>query len=205
MTRRSIDELGDLLKRPYCAVLATHREDGSLLLSPVWHEWRDGGFNIGVPSGDIKLRHISADPRVSVVVFDHSWPGRGLEVSGIARVATEGRAGVSRRLSVRYLGETNGKAYADRVGDGVVVRVEPGKVRAWDYVGETRPDDDVATFPTNDTWSTFGPEGGLQTRQWPARPPEMSNTAPVESEHSSDDSQGTIAATSEACSIRPMG
>ena len=147
MTRRAIDELGDLLDRPYCAVLATHREDGSVLLSPVWHEWRDGGFNIGVPEGDVKLRHLAADPRVSVVVFDHSWPARGLEVTGIARVTSDGRSELTRRLSVRYLGATNGNAYADRVKPGVVVRVEPGTLRAWDYAGETRPDPAVPTFP----------------------------------------------------------
>ena len=147
MTRRGIDDLGDLLERPYCAVLATHRADGTVMLSPVWHEWRDGGFSIGVAVGDIKLRHLEADPRATVVVFDHSWPARGLEVSGIARIITEGRAELSRRLSVRYLGTANGNAYADRVDPGVVVRVEPGTVRAWDYVDEIRPDPDVPVFP----------------------------------------------------------
>ena len=86
MTRRTIEDLGDLLDVPYCAVLATHRADGSVLLSPVWHEWRDGGFNIGVPVGDIKLRHLETDPQATVVVFDHSWPSRGFEVSGKARI-----------------------------------------------------------------------------------------------------------------------
>jgi hypothetical protein len=40
----SIDELGDLLERPFNATLATYRRDGSVLLSPVWHEWREGGM-----------------------------------------------------------------------------------------------------------------------------------------------------------------
>jgi PPOX class probable F420-dependent enzyme len=144
MTRRTVDELGDLLERPYCAVLATHRENGTVLLSPVWHEWRDGGFNIGVPEGDIKLHHLAADPRASVVVFDHAWPGRGFEVCGIASVSGDGRAEVSRRLSIRYLGPVNGNAYADRVGPGLVVRVEPGTMRAWDFVDETRPDPGIS-------------------------------------------------------------
>jgi len=103
VTRRTIDELGDLLERPYCAVLATHWPDGSVLLSPVWHEWRDGGFNVGVPSGDVKARHLARDPRATIVVFDHSWPGRGFEVRGIARISEFDRTGVSRRLSIRYL------------------------------------------------------------------------------------------------------
>jgi len=41
--------------------------------------------------------------------------------------------------------------------------------------------------------------------QYVARPPEMSNTAPVENEHSSDASQHTSAATSSTCPSRPIG
>ena len=147
MTRRGIDDLGDLLERPYCAVLSTHRADGSVLLSPVWHEWRDGGFSIGVAVDDIKRRHLEADPRASVVVFDHSWPARGLEVSGIAVITTDGREELSRRLAIRYLGPVNGNAYADRVDPGVVIRLEPGTMRAWDFAGEVAPDPEIATFP----------------------------------------------------------
>lgn len=40
------EELGDLLELPLVAVLATYRRDGSVLLSPVWHQWRDGGFDV---------------------------------------------------------------------------------------------------------------------------------------------------------------
>jgi hypothetical protein len=40
------NELGDLLERPRVAVLATYRRDGTVLLSPVWHEWCDNGFNV---------------------------------------------------------------------------------------------------------------------------------------------------------------
>ena len=149
MTRRTIDELGDLLERPYCAVLATYREDGSVLLSPVWHEWRDGGFDIGIGENDIKHRHLLRDPRAAVVVFDHHWPGRGLEVRGIATVTTEGREELSRRLSIRYLGPVNGAIYAAKVAPGVVVRLEPGTLRAWDYIEEIAPDPDVPVWPSS--------------------------------------------------------
>ena len=140
MTRRTIDELGDLLDLPYCAVLATHREDGSVLLSPVWHEWRDGGFNLGVPKGDIKLRHLARDPRATVVVYDHSWPGRGFEVRGEAAILEDASDELSRRLSIRYLGPVKGTEYADAAVPGVIVRLEPGKMRAWDFADEVRPD-----------------------------------------------------------------
>lgn len=144
MTKRNLDELGDFLDLPYTAVLATHWPDGTVLLSPVWHEWRDGGFNIGVSENDIKLRHIARDPRVTVVVYEQSWPSRSVEVRGVATTTLEGREDLSRRLSVRYLGPNNGNEYADRVGPGVVVRVEPGIIRAWDYVDETSPEPTTA-------------------------------------------------------------
>jgi PPOX class probable F420-dependent enzyme len=146
MTKRTIDELGDFLELPYTAVLATHWADGSVLLSPVWHEWRDGGFNIGVPENDVKVRHIRRDPRVTVLVFEQSWPSRSLEVRGTATITREGRDALSRRLSVRYLGEISGNRYAEGVAPGLVVRVEPGIVRAWDYVDEVRQEPATAAL-----------------------------------------------------------
>jgi PPOX class probable F420-dependent enzyme len=145
MTKRSIDELGDFLDLPYTAVLATHWADGTVLLSPIWHEWRDGGFNLGVPENDVKLKHIARDPRVTLCVYEQSWPSRSLEVRGIATVTMEGREELSRRLSVRYLGPVKGNEYANRVGSGVVVRIEPGIIRAWDFVDETSPEPDTAS------------------------------------------------------------
>jgi PPOX class probable F420-dependent enzyme len=144
MTKRSIDELGDFLDLPYTAVLATHWADGTVLLSPVWHEWRDGGFNLGVPENDVKLRHIARDPNVTVIVYEQSWPSRSVEVRGIATVTREGQEELSRRLSVRYMGPVKGNQYADAVGSGVVVRVEPGIIRAWDYVDEIAPEPSTA-------------------------------------------------------------
>ncbi|HYB47740.1 MAG TPA: hypothetical protein VED20_10335 [Streptosporangiaceae bacterium] len=47
-TNLTVGGLGDLLEEPLVAVLATLRGDGTVLLSPVWHEWRDGGFNVWI-------------------------------------------------------------------------------------------------------------------------------------------------------------
>lgn len=58
----SIEELRDLLERPIVAVLATYAADGHALLSPVWHEWRDDGFNVVATADDVKVRHLRRDP-----------------------------------------------------------------------------------------------------------------------------------------------
>src|SRR5581483_6970657 len=41
-----LSALADFLALPRVAVLATYRRDGTVLLSPVWHTWRDGGFDV---------------------------------------------------------------------------------------------------------------------------------------------------------------
>ncbi|MBA2299609.1 MAG: pyridoxamine 5'-phosphate oxidase family protein, partial [Chloroflexi bacterium] len=59
------EDLGDLLEQPLIAVLATRRKDDTVMLSPVWFEWRDGGINIWVPTPEGgKVAHVERDPRV---------------------------------------------------------------------------------------------------------------------------------------------
>ncbi len=130
-------ELGNLLEQPLVAVLATYRMDGDVLLSPVWHQWREGGFDVVVGPNDVKLRHLRRDPRASVVVYENQPPYRGLEARGEAQLAPEGAAEAIASMAVRYLGPEDGPAYADSVGDGVVlVRLEPSQVRGWDFADE---------------------------------------------------------------------
>src|SRR4051812_50158094 len=75
-----IADLGDLVELPLLGVLATYRRDGSVLLSPVWHEWRDGGFNVVTHSTDGKAGHMRRDPRANIVVCEHVPPHPGVEL-----------------------------------------------------------------------------------------------------------------------------
>ena len=132
-----IGELGDLLERPIVAIFATYRADGEVLLSPVWHEWRDGGFNVVVGVDDAKARHLRRDPRAGLVVFDQEPPYRGLELRGRARFVEEGVVAAQDRIARRYLGEEGGSTYAGAVDfEEIIVRLEPGVVRAWDFTDE---------------------------------------------------------------------
>jgi PPOX class probable F420-dependent enzyme len=132
----AVDELGDLLSRPLLAVLATYRRDGSVLLSPVWHEWRDRGFNVVTGSRGIKTRHLRRDPRAALVVCEQTPPYRGIELHAAARLVTDGVAETSERIATRYLGSPAGTEYAAEGGDDMVIRLEPGTVRAWDFADE---------------------------------------------------------------------
>lgn len=126
-------DLGDLLELPLVAVLATYRRDGTILLSPVWHRWRDGGFDVVSGPNDVKLQHLRRDPRASIVVYEHGAPYRGLEARGEVSLTSEGVAEAVLSMAVRYLGPEDGRAYADTVGEGVLVRLDPTELRGWDF------------------------------------------------------------------------
>jgi PPOX class probable F420-dependent enzyme len=137
-TNLTADDVADLLEKPIVAILATRRADDTTMLSPVWFEWRDGGFNVWANASDRgKVRHIDRDPRVSIVVANSDWPYKGIEVRGEARLSDEDFFGVLRRTSLRYFGEEMGAQFADTfTKPGVVIRIEPGELRAWDYTDE---------------------------------------------------------------------
>jgi PPOX class probable F420-dependent enzyme len=132
-----IDELDGFLDEPVVAILATHRRDGSMLLSPVWHEWRDGGFDIWVGRDDVKANHVRRDPRVSIVVAESRYPMRAVELRCEARIVEEDAEATAIRIASRYVGDDRGRAYVQRWSDPVTLRLEPGELRAWDYRDET--------------------------------------------------------------------
>lgn len=135
----SADELGNVLNRPLLAVLATNYPDGTTLLSPVWHEWRDGGFTIVVFDDDAKARAVKRDPRVSVVVADHELPCAGIEVRGEAQIVpTEPDLAPLRRMAERYMGARRGNAFIDTIDPAsqLTLRVVPGLLRSWDFADE---------------------------------------------------------------------
>lgn len=139
-TDLGVDDVADLLEQPLIAVLATRRRDESIMLSPVWFEWFEGGIHVWVPaSSGGKANHVARDPRVTVVVANTEWPYRGFELRGEATVLTHPEAfyGAVRRTAVRYEGPEEAERMVASMPPGVVIRLEPGIVRAWDYADET--------------------------------------------------------------------
>jgi len=131
------DDLVDFLAAPFNATLATYRQDGSVLLSPVWHEWREGGFNVSTGEDDVKVRHVRRDGRASFVLYDNDPPYRGVELRCRPSILPDADHSVLRRIAVRYLGPERGNAYADAATwPSVYLRLEPGDWRAWDFADD---------------------------------------------------------------------
>ncbi len=132
------DDLPDLLEAPLIGVLATRRKDDTILLSPVWWEWHDGGFNVWADSWENgKVKHIVRDPRVTFVVANQEWPYKGLEVRTEATVAEAGFYDVLRRTATRFSGADEAERMVSTYQPGVVIRIAPGTLRAWSYEDET--------------------------------------------------------------------
>jgi len=130
-----MDDLGDLPELPLLAVLATYRPDGTVLLSPVWYEWRDGGFNVMTGNSDVKAVQLRRDPRASIVICEHSPPYRGAELRANAQLMSAGADDVI-RIASRYLGRDAGAAYAEGAHDDLLIRLTPGDLRAWDFADQ---------------------------------------------------------------------
>ena len=130
-------DLADLLEAPLIAVLATRRRDDSIMLSPVWFEWHEGGINIWVPDVEGgKVGHVRRDPRVTFVVANQTWPYKGLEIRGEAVIESASFHDVLWRTTLRYLGPEAAERMAAEYAQGAVLRIEPGVVRGWDYLDE---------------------------------------------------------------------
>lgn len=132
----SVDDLSDFLSEPVVATLATYGSDGRARLSPVWHEWADGGFNVTIDKGDIKARHLDRDRRASLVVYSNDSPYKGVEIRTDAIVTSDGAVEAVARLAHRYLNEEQAKRFLSLTSwEPLLVRLEPGELRHWHYSG----------------------------------------------------------------------
>jgi PPOX class probable F420-dependent enzyme len=136
-TDLTIADLGGFLDEPRVAVLATLRRNGSVLLSPVWQEWQDGGFNLWLPFDDVKTRHLRRDPRATLVVAESELPLRGLELRTEARLVEDDVQDTAVRIATRFVGETKAVEYVESgTGRSIIVRLQPGHLRMWDFADE---------------------------------------------------------------------
>lgn len=131
----SVEQLDGLLDERRLAVMATFRADGTVLLSPLWFMWEDGGFTIGMAAGDGKLKHLRRDPRVTIAVYENEFPYRGFELRGEAQLLDVPYGPAIRRIATRYVGEEAAAFYDDERG-GVIARIEPGDTRGWDFADD---------------------------------------------------------------------
>jgi PPOX class probable F420-dependent enzyme len=128
-----IEKVRSLLEAPSPAVLATYRADGTALVSPVWFRWQGDAFEVVIAEGDVKLRHLGANPACVLVVFESIPPFRGVEARGTAELVEGDVTAARREIAGRYLGRQAGARFAaERTKPGVLLRLAAPDPRVWD-------------------------------------------------------------------------
>jgi PPOX class probable F420-dependent enzyme len=130
-----LDDLRSLLEAPAPAVLVTYRRDGSAAVSPVWFGYTGEAFEVVVAKSDVKLGHLTRDPRAELMIFETVAPFRGVRIRADVELDESHFDEVRRAISSRYLGPETAKAFDAERSEGVVVRLPASAARAWDLSG----------------------------------------------------------------------
>ena len=134
-----LENFKSLLDAPSPAVLATYRRDGTVKLSPVWFRYFSGFFEVVIADDDVKLKHLSRDPRGTLLVFEATPPFRGVQVSDEVEISRANLDETRRSITGRYLDDEVSKNFSEnRAGSGVVVRIPDRSAKSWDLAAITR-------------------------------------------------------------------
>jgi PPOX class probable F420-dependent enzyme len=122
---------------PLPITLGTTRRDGSVQMTPVWFEYRDGQIWLnGGPKRDW-FQHLRRDPRVTLFLMAPQSMWRWAQIQGrLADTTTEGADEHIEHLSQRY----TGGPYRNPKVDRLIVRIDPERVTG----GENRQPWDVS-------------------------------------------------------------
>ena len=123
------DDVAALLARPNPAVMATVRPDGAPVSVATWYLLEDDGrILLGLDAGRARLRHLRADPRVSLTALAEGDWYTHVSVQGrvVSIVDDEGLRDID-RLSQHY----TGRDYPVRDRARVSAHVEVDRWHGW--------------------------------------------------------------------------
>ena len=123
------DRVVEMLRRPNPAVMATVAADGRPVTVATWYLLEDDGrVVLGLDATRVRLKHMRADPRVSLTVLsDASWYTHvSLQGRVVSLDEDEGLRDID-RISQHY----TGGPYADREHPRVTAYVEIDRWHAW--------------------------------------------------------------------------
>jgi PPOX class probable F420-dependent enzyme len=101
------------LDEPIPVIVGTTRQDGTVEMTPVWYEYRDGQIWLnGGPNRDW-VKHLRRDERVSLLVLDPKQMFRWAEIQG-------------RAVDMTLEG---GDEHRNPKIDRMIVRIEPYRIR----------------------------------------------------------------------------
>jgi hypothetical protein len=120
-----------------------YRDDGTVVVSPVWFRTHGDAIEVVVAEGDGKLARLRDDPRCLFTAFETTPPFGGVQIRAEATLDPQGVAGARLEIAGRYLGAQRAARYvAQRTTPGVIVRLPLRSARRWD-LSSILPDEEA--------------------------------------------------------------
>jgi PPOX class probable F420-dependent enzyme len=113
----------EFLKGPNVAALSTVRPNGRPHVTPVWYEYDGHEFIVSTFRETQKLKNIEGKGFASLLIYTQVVPYRMVLVQGTARIGSTIDNVWRERVAIRYLGETEGRAYVHGSADFDVVSI----------------------------------------------------------------------------------
>jgi len=129
--------LRDVLEGRHYATLATHNDDGTILLTPVWYLFDNGNFYVGSLSTSKKVRNLMARNGATIMI-DIRTPGTELWVSAsgdVEIITGQTSRQINARIFPRYL--TKEALDDDQIGplfagvNDITICLTPQTWRSW--------------------------------------------------------------------------
>ena len=110
------NEASDFLDRANIAIMATIGPGNRPHAAPVWYLYEDGELLVSTGLSSQKYRNVERNPAVTIVVERRETPYYVVTVQGEAEIGPPLSDEQRLILAIRYLGEAQGKTYAERTG-----------------------------------------------------------------------------------------
>jgi pyridoxamine 5'-phosphate oxidase-like protein len=105
-----------LLRSTIPARLAYNWTDGTPRIVPIWFHWNGKEIVLAGPPDAPKMRALRDGTKVAVTIDSESFPAKVLQIRGTVRVdMADGVAPEYAAAAERYLGEEQGRAWAEQV------------------------------------------------------------------------------------------
>ncbi|XOV82528.1 MAG: pyridoxamine 5'-phosphate oxidase family protein [bacterium] len=136
MTTMTSDEKQQFLADLHVGVIGINEPDRGPLTVPIWYSYEPGGqVKVITGSSSRKGRLLTLGSRVSLTAQTESLPYKYVSMEGeVTAIEPTDMASLT-AMAIRYLGQDQGKAYADNSGvEGqVTVSITPERWLAVDY------------------------------------------------------------------------
>ncbi|BBY50749.1 pyridoxamine 5'-phosphate oxidase [Mycolicibacterium arabiense] len=139
MAKMTNEEREAFLAELHVGVIAVEREDRAPLAVPIWYAYEPGGdVVLWTDAGSVKEKLIRAAGRFTITVQVEEPPYRYVTAEGPVTSIDPADEATGLAIAVRYLGEEDGRAFAEQSlnPDSVIIRMRPERWLSSDYSKE---------------------------------------------------------------------